>query len=131
MNQPVSSPTRTPDPTHPGDIVNIQSAQQIPANSPQSDQSLCLCHDTPDCPEQATVEINANQLARITELLDVLDGFLRHAHAVSHHLADYLRATGRDHPHPPHWTSYDANLLIDQVSFTAHALRAGRQQPLE
>ena len=27
--------------------------------------------------------------------------------------------------------SYDANLLIDQVSFTAHALRAYRQQPLQ
>jgi hypothetical protein len=78
--------------------MNIQPAQQVPANIAQSDQSLCLCHDTPDCPEQTTVEINANQLARIAELLDVLDGFLRHANTVGDHLADYLRTTGRDHP---------------------------------
>ena len=55
--------------------MNIQPAQQVPANVPQSDQSPCLCHDTPECPDQATVEINANQLARIAELLDVLYGF--------------------------------------------------------
>jgi hypothetical protein len=111
--------------------MNIQPAHQVPANIAQSDQSLCLCHDTPDSPEQTTVEINANQLARIAELLDVLDGFLRHANTVGDHLADYLRTTGRDHPQPPHRASYNANLLIDQVSFTAHALRAHRQQPLE
>jgi hypothetical protein len=108
--------------------MNTQPAQPIPADSPQSDQSLCLCHDTPDCPEQATVEINANELARIAELLDVLDGFLRHGNTVGDHLADYLRATTDNHPHR---TSYDANLLIDQVSFTAHNLRAHRHQPLE
>ena len=131
MNQPASTPTRTHNPTHPEDIMNIQPAQQIPANNPPSDKSLCLCHDTPDCPDQATVEINANQLALITELLDLLDGFLRHTNTIGNYLADYLRATGRDHPQPPHQTSYDANLLIDQVSFTAHALRTRRQQPLE
>lgn len=38
--------------------------------------------------------------------------------AYADHLADYLHATGHDHPQPPHWASYDANLLIDQVSFT-------------
>jgi len=112
--------------------MNIQPAQQVPANTAQSDQPLCLCHDTLDCPEQATVEINANQLARIAELLDVLDGFLRHANGIADQLADYLHATGHDHPQPPHWASYDANLLIDQVSFTAHALRAHRaNKPLE
>jgi alpha-D-ribose 1-methylphosphonate 5-triphosphate diphosphatase PhnM len=84
-----------------------------------------------NCPEQATVEINANQLARITELLDILDGFLRHSNTVADHLADYLRATGRDHPQLPHGTSYDANLLIDLVSFTAHAPRAHRQESIE
>jgi hypothetical protein len=30
----------------------------------------------------------------------------------------------RDHPHPPNRAGYDANLLIDQISFTAHSLRA-------
>ena len=53
----------------------------------------------------------------------MLDGFLRHGNAVGDRLADYLRATGRDHPQPPHWAGYNANLLIDQVSFTARALR--------
>jgi hypothetical protein len=100
--------------------MNTQPAQQIPAESPQSyQQAPCLCHDTPGFPEQTTIEINANQLARIAELLDVLDGFLRHGNAVGDHLADHLHATGGDHPQPPHRAGYNANLLIDQVSFTA------------
>ena len=74
--------------------MNIQPAQQVPANIAQSDQSLCLCHDTLDCPEQATVEINANQLARIAELLDVLDGFLRHANGITTRYA-HLRGFAR------------------------------------
>jgi hypothetical protein len=112
--------------------MNTSPAQQVPAESQQPNQQPpCLCHDTPDCPEQATVEINANQLAHIAELLDLLDGFLRHGNTVGDHLADYLRDTGRDHPQPPHWASYDANLLIDQVSFTAHNLRAHRREPLQ
>src|SRR5882757_9797402 len=104
MNQPTSTPAPTPDPTRRGELMNIQPAQQVPANTAQSDQPLCLCHDTLDCPEQATVEINANQLARIAD-----------------HLADYLRATGHDHPQPPHWASYDANLLIDPMPLTLQA----------
>jgi hypothetical protein len=108
--------------------MNAQPAQQVPVNIPQSDQSLCLWHDTPDCPEQATAEINANQLARIAELLDVLDGFLRHTNTIGDHLADYLHATGRDNPQPPHCAGYNANLPIDQVSITAHTIRAHRQQ---
>ena len=111
--------------------MNIQPDQQVPADSPQSDQqSLCLCHDMPNCPQQTTVEINANQLARIAELLDLLDGFLRHA-GIADHLADYLHATRRNHPQPPHQASYNANLLIDQVSFTAHTLRANHREPLQ
>jgi hypothetical protein len=84
-----------------------------------------------DCPQQATVEININKLADIAELLDLLDGFLRRADGIADRLADYLHATGRDHPQPPHWTGYTANLLIDQISFTAHALRANRRKPLQ
>jgi hypothetical protein len=38
---------------------------------------------------------------------------------------------GRDHPQPPHWAGYNANLLIDQVSFTAHALRTNPREPLQ
>ena len=109
--------------------MNIQPAQQVPANIAQSDQSLCLCHDTLDCPEQATVEINAAQLAHIAELFDTLDGFLRRADGIAGRLADYLHTARHNHPHRGGY--YDANLLIDQVSFTAHALRAYRQQPLQ
>jgi hypothetical protein len=45
-------------------------------------------------------------------------------------LADYLHTTGRDKPQPPDGTGHTANLLIDQVSFTAHALRVHRHKPL-
>jgi hypothetical protein len=105
--------------------MNTQPAQQVSADM-QPDRQLCLCHDILDCPDQATIEINAAQLARIADLFDILDGFLRHGDGVAYRLADYLHATGRDRPQPPDWAGYDANLLIDQVSFTAHALRANR-----
>lgn len=73
--------------------------------------------------------INAVQLAHIAELLDILDGFLRHADGVADELAIYLHATGRDHPQPPDWAGYNANLLLDQVSFTAHRLRSQPREP--
>lgn len=111
--------------------MNTPPAQQISVDIQPNKQPLCLCHDMLDCPGQVTVKINAAQLARIAELLEMLDGFLRHTDGIAHHLADYLHATGRDHPQPPHWTAYNANLLIDQISFTAHALRANHQQPLQ
>lgn len=86
--------------------MNIPPAQPVPGHSRQPDQqSLCGCHDMLDCPYQATTPINAAQLARVAELLDVLDGFLRRADSI----ADYLHATGRDHPQTPHWAAYDAN----------------------
>jgi hypothetical protein len=107
--------------------MNSQAAQPIKYTTSRSGQPLCLCHDMPRCPEQATVEINVNELEHITELLHILDVFLRHTNTIGDHLAGYLRATKRDRPQPPTGTSYDANLRIDQVSFTAHALR--RHQP--
>ena len=64
--------------------MNTQPAQPIPGNS-----------------QQATIPINAAQLAHIAELLDILDGFLRYADGIANRLADYLHATGRDHPNPP------------------------------
>jgi hypothetical protein len=79
--------------------------------------------------QQATTPINTNQLADLAELLDILDGFLRHGDHISR-LADYLHTTGRDKPQPPDWTGYTANLLIDQLSFTAHSLRLHRREPL-
>jgi hypothetical protein len=109
--------------------MNTQPVQHVSANRPKPDQQpVCLCHHMLDCPDQATVEINATQLTRVAELLDVLDGFLRSDNGVADHLADHLHAARHNHPHR---TDYDASLLIDQVSFTAHALRAHRQEPLE
>jgi hypothetical protein len=72
-----------------------------------------------------------DQRAQLADIAERLDGFLRRADGIADRLADYLRATGRDHPQPPHWAGYNANLLIDQVSFTAHALRANHRDPLE
>ena len=109
--------------------MNTQPAQQISAEMLPDQQPACLCHDMLDCPDQATVEINAAQLAHIAELFDTLDGFLRRADGIAGRLADYLHTARHDHPHRGGY--YDANLLIDQVSFTAHALRAYRQQPLQ
>jgi hypothetical protein len=100
--------------------MNTQSAQPIPSNSQHPDQQGYEMLDNPD---QALTAINADQLADIAELLDIIDGFLRHA-GIANRLADYLHTTGLDHPQPPRWAGYNANLLIDQVSFTAHALRA-------
>jgi hypothetical protein len=59
-----------------------------------------------------------------------IDGFLRSRIGVADRLADYLHATGRDHPQPPDRAGYDAGLVIDLVSFTARALRAHRQGPV-
>ena len=100
--------------------MNIQPAQPTPGNGQHPDQQG---DDMLDCPDQAMTAINTAQLADIAELPDLLDGFLRRADGIADNLANYLHATGRDHPQPPHWAGYNANLLIDQVSFTAHALR--------
>jgi len=51
--------------------MNTQPAQPIPGKGQQPDS------------DQATISINAAQLARIAELLDILDGFLRHADGVA------------------------------------------------
>ncbi len=99
--------------------MNTQPAQPIPSNGRQPH------------PDRTAIPISAAQLAHIAELLDILDGFLRRADGIADQLADYLHATGRNHPQPPHQASYNANLLIDQVSFTAHSLRAHRREPLQ
>ena len=126
MNQPAS----TPDPTQP------RRTDEYPTR-PTDSRQWPASRPTVPTPRQARLPrpsddaINAAQLADIAELLDLLDGFLRHADGIADRLADYLHATGRDHPQPPHWAGYNANLLIDQVSFTAHALRAHRREPLQ
>jgi hypothetical protein len=79
-----------------------------------------------DCPEEATVEIDAAQLSRVAELPDLLDRFLRGTDGVVDRLTDYLHDTGRDQSQPPHWAGHDAKPALDQVSFAAHALRAYR-----
>lgn len=108
--------------------MNNQPAQHDSSNTRRTDQQPCLCHDMPDCPDQATVEINANQLARIAELFDVLDGFLRSDNDITDRLADHLHLARGHHPHH---SRYDANLLIDQVSFTAHNLATHLPNPLK
>ena len=107
--------------------MNIQPAQPIPGKNQYGQQPLCACQHRSDCPDQTTTPINTAQLARIAELLNMLDGFLRHADGIADHLADYLQTTAG----ASHRARYDANLLIDQVSFTAHALRVHRQEPLQ
>ena len=47
------------------------------------DNRCGLCHDMPNRPCQAAVEIDATQLPRIAELLDLLDGFLRHTDGIA------------------------------------------------
>jgi hypothetical protein len=74
--------------------MNIQPAQHVRADDP--DRPPCLCHDLTDCPEQATEEINAAQLAHVAELLDLIDGFLRSGNGIADHLTDYLQTTARD-----------------------------------
>jgi hypothetical protein len=99
--------------------MNTHPAQPIPSNGWQPH------------PDRTAIPISAAQLAHIAELLDILDGFLRRADGIADRLADYLHATGRDQPQPPDWAGYNADLLIDQVSFTAHNLRAHRRKPLQ
>ena len=99
--------------------MNTQPAQPITNNGQQPD------------PDHATMPINTAQLAHIAELLDILDGFLRCGDGIADCLADYLHVSGRDQPQPPDWAGYNANLLIDLVSFTAHSLRAHRREPLQ
>ena len=69
--------------------MNTQPAQPITNNGQRPD------------PDHATMPINTAQLAHIAELLDILDGFLRRGDGIADRLADYLHATGRDHPRPP------------------------------
>jgi len=57
------------------------------------------------------------------------DGSPRIADGIADRLANYLHAAGRDHPQHP--DRYGANLLIDQVGFTAHSMRAHRREPLQ
>jgi hypothetical protein len=77
-------------------------------------QPACPCHDAADCPDEATVTINAAELARLGELLTDIDAFLRCGNGVADKLADFY-ATHRGHPHP----RFAAANLIDAVCFTA------------
>lgn len=81
------------------------------------DQLPCPCHGVTDCPELTTIAIPAAQLADIAELLGVVDEFLRCRNGTADRLADFYARHGEPHP------AFVANNLIDQVSFTAAALR--------
>ena len=108
--------------------MNHPPAQAIPRDIHEPEHhSRCGCHYLVDCPENDTTPINTHQLANIAEFLALIDGFLRHTDGIADHLAHHLRASRPDHPES---TTYDANLLIDQISFTAHSLRAHRREPL-
>lgn len=111
--------------------MNHQPAQKSSRDIDEPDHhSRCGCHYLLDCPENDTTPINTHQLANIAELLALIDGFLRHTDTTADHLAQYLHTTRRNHQ-PPNGARYDANLLIDQISFTAHSLRAHQRKPLQ
>jgi hypothetical protein len=79
-----------------------------------------MTEDGPDWPADDLDSISAGELACIAELLIILDEFLR-SDPIAGLFAAHLRANGYDHPR------YDAALLIDQISFTARALRTRRR----
>lgn len=68
----------------------------------------------------SSTTVSPDELVRIAELLAIIDGFLR-SRPTPDLLAQHLHNIGSDHPR------YDAALLIDQISFTAHALRTHRR----
>lgn len=80
--------------------MNTQPVQPIPADGLVSDQSLVGLHDMPELPAEPTVEIGAGQLARIAEVLNVIDEFLRCGNDIAGRLADYLEVTGLDRTAP-------------------------------
>lgn len=86
--------------------------------------------DTTDQSEEIAMNISIDQLRDIADLLDIIDGFLR-SDTIAEHLTDYLHATGADQPRLPHGASYTTGPLIDQISFTAHHLRAHQRKPLQ
>jgi hypothetical protein len=104
--------------------MNIPPAQQVPADDP--DRPPCLCHDLLDCPEQATVEINAAELAHVAELLDLLDGFLRSGNGIADHLTDYLQKTARD----PRTTAPTGRQLQREPGHRPRQLHRSRPAPV-
>lgn len=81
----------------------------------------CPCHDVLDCPDKATVTLPATELAEAADLLTVVDEFLRCGDGAAEKLACFYAHRGEAHPR------FTANNLIDQVSFTAAALRRHRR----
>lgn len=73
-------------------------------------------------PGQATVTISATRLGELGDLLGVLDEFLRGSDGVADRLVDFYADRGHRCP------GFAANNLLDQVSFTAAALRHQHQQ---
>lgn len=73
--------------------------------------------EDPYGPVQDGAAVSGGGLNSIAAVLTILDEFLR-SDTIAALLAAHLRTTGHDHP------GYDGALLIDQISFTAHALRS-------
>lgn len=78
----------------------------------------CPCHDALDCPDPVSVALDADTLAELSELCGTLDEFLRCGNGAAELLADFYATHHRDA-----FPRYAANLLIDQVGFTAASLR--------
>lgn len=107
------------------DTVNGAPPPAGPAG-PQVDNSgdeefECLCHPTLDCPDQATVTINARELERCHGVLVEVAEFLRCGNGIVELPADYYGARGHHHP------QYDASPLNDRVGLTAEYLRRHTQ----
>ena len=109
--------------------MDNEAGQRITEDCVNRRQLPCPRQDAPDRSEKA-MNINVHQLHDITELLEVIDGFLR-SDTIADHLTNYLHATGADQPRLPDGASYTTGLLIDRISLNAHMLRTHQRKPLQ
>lgn len=84
-----------------------------PATQTIQARSAPPCQASAEGRDEATVTVNAHQLAPLGWLLTDIDEFLRHGEALAELLADFY-AIHRADPHP----RFAAATLIDAVGFT-------------
>lgn len=105
----MTSPRTSVDPMHlttpQGDPVDLEPDTVV--------QPTCPCHDSLDCPDEATVPVRVRELARLGELLGEVDQFLRSGTGVVDLLAGFYTARGQAHPR------FHAGNLVDAVSLAA------------